>query len=232
MQPKIELLSRGIIDRILDEAYILLMKPGVKVQSQEARQLLAEAGATIDEEDEIAHIPENVARQALETVPHEFNLYNRFGEPAVRYGGDAVHFDPGSSGVHVLDPDTFEHRPSYAPDLVRVIKITEMLPEYAAQSTAIVCNEIPKSIGDLYRLFLVLTYSTKRSLPVLFQFVLCKSCSICWLFFAGDRRALVDKPQAIFDVCPSPPLIWSNFGSQNLIELARAGVPAQIVSML
>jgi trimethylamine--corrinoid protein Co-methyltransferase len=32
-------------------------------------------------------------------------------------------------------------------------------------------------------------------------------------------------------VCPSPPLIWSKFGADNLIELARAGVPAEMVSM-
>jgi trimethylamine--corrinoid protein Co-methyltransferase len=49
--------------------------------------------------------------------------------------------------------------------------------------------------------------------------------------FAGSREALAEKPLAVFDVCPSPPLIWSNFGAQNLIELARAGVPAQMVSM-
>ncbi|MFN8594640.1 MAG: trimethylamine methyltransferase family protein [Anaerolineae bacterium] len=39
------------------------------------------------------------------------------------------------------------------------------------------------------------------------------------------------KPRAVFDVCPSPPLNWSGFASQNLIDLARAGVPAEIVSM-
>jgi trimethylamine--corrinoid protein Co-methyltransferase len=38
-------------------------------------------------------------------------------------------------------------------------------------------------------------------------------------------------PQAVFDVCPSPPLIWSKFGAENLIALARAEVPAEIVSM-
>jgi hypothetical protein len=43
--------------------------------------------------------------------------------------------------------------------------------------------------------------------------------------FAGGRDALREKPRAIFDVCPSPPLIWSNFGAGNLISLARAGVP-------
>ena len=49
--------------------------------------------------------------------------------------------------------------------------------------------------------------------------------------FAGGRDALAEKPQAVFDVCPSPPLIWSKFGAGNLIELARAGVPAEMVSM-
>ena len=47
-----------------------------------------------------------MAIKALETVPSQFVLYDREGNPKVNYGGDAVHFDPGSSGLHVLDPDT------------------------------------------------------------------------------------------------------------------------------
>ena len=89
-------------------------------------RLLAGAGAQIDESNEVAHMPEEVARQALETVSGEFYLYNRAGEPAVHYGGNAVQFDPGSSGVHILDPDTLEHRPSYTPDLVRLIGLAAL----------------------------------------------------------------------------------------------------------
>jgi trimethylamine--corrinoid protein Co-methyltransferase len=48
---------------------------------------------------------------------------------------------------------------------------------------------------------------------------------------AGDRKALAEKPTAVFDVCPTPPLIWTNSTASNLIELARAGVPAQMVPM-
>src|SRR5512136_1686211 len=51
------------------------------------------------------------------------------------------------------------------------------------------------------------------------------------VIFAGGRKTLADRPQAVFDVCPSPPLIWSDFGAQNLIALARAGVPAELISM-
>jgi trimethylamine--corrinoid protein Co-methyltransferase len=49
--------------------------------------------------------------------------------------------------------------------------------------------------------------------------------------FAGGHDDLRKHPRAIFDVCPSPPLIWSNFGAGQLIALARAGMPAEIVSM-
>jgi trimethylamine--corrinoid protein Co-methyltransferase len=48
---------------------------------------------------------------------------------------------------------------------------------------------------------------------------------------AGGREALATKPRAVFDVCPSPPLIWSEFGAENLMALAEASVPAEIVSM-
>ena len=62
MQPKIELLSQELIDRILDEAFQLLVDPGVKVNSAEARKLLLAAGAQVDEANEVAAIPEAVAR--------------------------------------------------------------------------------------------------------------------------------------------------------------------------
>jgi trimethylamine---corrinoid protein Co-methyltransferase len=231
MQPKITLLEDELVQRIIDEAFQLMMEPGIKVQSAEARQLLADAGVQVDEANAVVRIPETIARQALESAPSQFYLYNRAGEPVVNYGGDAVHFDPGSSGVHILDPDTLEHHPSYSADLVRIIKVAEMLPQYDAQSTAVVCNEIPKEVGDLYRLYLVLLYSSKPIITGAFSIPTLQCMIDMMAIFAGGRQALAEKPQAVFDVCPSPPLIWSEFGAQNLIELARAGVPAQMVSM-
>ena len=231
MQPKIELLTQDLIDRILNEAFQLMMKPGIKVQYAEARELLGSAGCKVDEATEVVHIPESVARKALETVPSQFVLYDRNGNPKVTYGGDNVHFDPGSSGVHILDPETLEHKPAYSADLVRLVKVAEMLPQYDAQSTAVVCNEVPKEIGDFYRLYLVLLHSQKPIVTGAFSNDTLQTMIDMLAIFAGDRRALANKPQAVFDVCPSPPLIWSKFGAGNLIELARAGVPAEMVSM-
>lgn len=229
MQPKLELLTNDLIARILDEAFQLVLKPGIKVQSANARDLLLAAGANA--EGDVLHIPEKVIRTALNTTPAEFDLYDRSGKPTVHYGGDAVQFDPGSSGVSILDPDTLEHKPAYTPDLVRLVKVAEMLPQYAAQSTAVVCTEVPKQIGDLYRLFIVLSFSKKPIVTGSFSIRTLGVMIDMLAIFAGGRKALADKPQAVFDVCPSPPLIWSEFGGDNLIELARANVPAELISM-
>jgi trimethylamine--corrinoid protein Co-methyltransferase len=229
IQPRIELLSYDQLALILDEAFQLMQNPGIKVQSSAARQLLVTAGANVD--GEVVKIPEKVVRQCLDTVPEQFYLFDRNGEPKVLYGGDSVHFDPGSSGVHVLDPETLEHKPSFTADLVRLVKVVEMLPQYDAQSTAIVCNEVPKAIGDLYRLYIVLLFSQKPIVTGSFSVPTLGSMIDMLAIFSGARLSLADKPQAIFDVCPSPPLIWSNFGAGNLIELAKTRIPAELISM-
>ena len=55
MRPKLELLDHDLIERVLGEAFELMMNPGVKAQSPAAAALLASAGARI--EDGVAHIP-------------------------------------------------------------------------------------------------------------------------------------------------------------------------------
>jgi trimethylamine---corrinoid protein Co-methyltransferase len=229
MKPKLELLTPDLIAQILDEAFQLMQKPGIKVQSARARELLIAEGATF--EGEIGRIPERVIRKALETVPEKFELFDRRGNPKVFYGGDTVQFDPGSCGVHSLDPETLEHKTAYTTDLVKLVKVAEMLPQYEAQSTALVCNEVPKEIGDFYRLYIVLQHSEKPIVTGSFSVKTLEVMFDLLAIFAGGRTGLAEKPQAVFDVCPSPPLIWSEFGSDNLIELARAGVPAQLISM-
>lgn len=231
MQPKLILLSEDMIHRIIDEAYQLLIKPGIKVQNPEARDLLATAGAKIDAETYVAHIPAQIVHQALESAPRDFYLYDYDGNPTVHYGGDSVHFDPGSSGIAMLNPETLEHDTTETPHLIRLLKIAEQLPQYDAQSTAVICHEVPKDIQDSYRLYLVLLYSKKPIVTGAFTNKTVQEMIDMLAIFAGSLETAREKPRAIFDVCPAPPLIWSNFGAGNLIALARAGIPAEIVSV-
>jgi len=228
MRPKLELLDKPLIERILEEAFQLIEDPGVRV-ARYVEELLRSAGITV--KDGVAHIPETLARRLIDLVPRGFCLYDRLGKPAVHYGGDAVHFDPGSSCLNILDPATQQPRPAMSADLVRLVQVAEMLPQFAAQSTAMVCNDVPAEIGDWYRLLLVLWHSEKPVVTGAFSAASLHTLIDLLGIESGGRDALRQNPRAIFDVCPSPPLNWSEFASQNLVDLARAGVPAEIVSM-
>ncbi|RJP48286.1 MAG: hypothetical protein C4557_13175 [Anaerolineaceae bacterium] len=231
MRPKLTLLSDEIITRILEEAYELLRCPAVKVQNEEARDLLAAAGAKLYPENQVVGIPAALVQRALESVPREFYLYDYDGNPTVHYGGDDVHFDPGSSGIAILNPDTLEHETTETEHLICLLKVAEQLPQYDAQSTAVICHDVPKDIQDSYRLYLALLYSKKPIVTGAFTNKTVQEMIDMLAVFAGGMEAAREKPRAIFDVCPAPPLIWSNFGAGNLIALARAGIPAEIVSV-
>ena len=231
MQPKLTLLSDELIAQVLEEAYELLQCPGIKVQNPEARDLLAAAGAKLYPENQVIGIPAALVQKALESVPREFYLYDYDGNPVVHYGGDSVHFDPGSSGIAMLNPETLEHDTTETPHLIRLLKVAEQLAQYDAQSTAVICHEVPKEIQDSYRLYLALLYSKKPIVTGAFTNKTVQEMIDMLALFAGSLEAARQKPRAVFDVCPAPPLIWSNFGAGNLIALARAGIPAEIVSV-
>lgn len=229
MTKKLELLDTTLTDRILEEAFQLLVSPGVRVSDEEAIQLLITRGVRVS--DGIAHIPESLVLNALQTAPQSFDLYTRDGSPAVHYGGDQVHFDPGSCAVHVLDPVTYEHRNSTSADLIRIVKVTEQLPQFAAQSTAVVCHDAPADKGDLHRLYLVLLHSSKPVVTGAFSPAGIRPMIDLLVAESGNHDALRSKPRAVFDVCPSPPLHWTDFACRCLIVLGRAGIPVEMVSM-
>lgn len=231
MRPKVEFLSEETVAQIIDEGYQLLGDPGIQVHNEEGLKLLAEAGAEVDFDSQVAKIPEEIARRAMETRPSEFYLYNLAGEPVVHYGGDDVHFDPGSAALLLLDGETQRMRQPDTQDFVRLIKLVEMLPQLDAQSTSMVAADVPIDIGDLYRLYLALNYMHKPIITGAFEKDTWWYMKDMLVAMAGSEAALAQKPIAVFDVCPSPPLLWSDITCQNMIDSARYNIPSELVSM-
>jgi len=227
----LDVLGAEDVDQIIGEGMQLLMDPGVRIHNDQALELLIGAGAEVDRAKQVAFIPEDLVQTALKTVPREFYLYSLDGEPVVHYGGERVQFDPGSAAIAVLDSHTGKHRPPVTGDFVNFVKIVEMLPQIDAQSTAMVCVDVPEEIGDLYRLYLALLYMRKPIVTGAFRKDTWWTMKEMLVAIAGDELSLSNHPIAIFDVCPSPPLLWSDLTCQNLIDCAMSGIPAQLVAM-
>jgi trimethylamine--corrinoid protein Co-methyltransferase len=231
LRPKLELLAEETVERILAEAHELLWDPGVRIHSDEALHLVAAAGAAVDFTSKVANIPAELVDEALKTVPSSFHLHDFEGNPVVHYGDDDVQFDPGSAAIEILDHGATKSRQPVTADFVAYIKLADMLPELDAVSTAMVVCDVPKSMADLYRLYLVLRYARKPIVTGAFAVETWAIMKHLLVAAVGSEEALVAKPIAIFDVCPSPPLLWSEITCQNMIDCARAGIPAELVSM-
>jgi trimethylamine--corrinoid protein Co-methyltransferase len=231
IRPKLELLSPETVRRALDEAYDLLLDPGVQIHYDEALRLLADGGAEVDMNARVARIPRSLAEKAVETAPSSFYLYDLDGEPVVHYGGDGVHFDPGSAAIEIIDYQARESRTPVTADCENFVRLAEMLPQIDAVATSIVCGDVPKAMGDWYRLYLLLLYARKPIITGTFSIESFSIMHELLVAVAGSAEALAEKPRAVFDACPSPPLMWSDITCANLIDAARAGVPAELIPM-
>ncbi|MCK4780376.1 MAG: trimethylamine methyltransferase family protein, partial [Candidatus Lokiarchaeota archaeon] len=110
-------------------------------------------------------------------------------------------------------------------------KIVEQLEYIAAQSTALVYQDVPKEAQDWHRLYIALSNCYK---PVITGTFRKESFSIMREILLACRLSeddLAKKPLAIFDACPSPPLKWSDLTTQSLIDAAKSMIPSEFVSM-
>ncbi len=231
IRPGLTFLSADTIERVLAEGYDLLSDPGVRVHSDRALRLLAEHGAEVDFEARVARIPAALAHQAVEAAPRSFYLYDADGRPAVHYGDDDVHFDPGSAAIEIIDHGAKRSRSPVTADFVRFAKLADGLVGLDAVATSLICADVPQRVADLYRLYLVLLYTPKPVVTGAFAVETFRVMKDLLAVVAGGEESLAERPRAVFDVCPSPPLLWSEITCENLMDCAQYRIPAELVSM-
>jgi trimethylamine---corrinoid protein Co-methyltransferase len=230
-RPTLELLDQKLLERIVAEAMEVLGKVGVLVDDDEALAVLGDGGARIDRKTRRAMIPEDLVWRCVRSAPASIAVFSRDGEPALQLEGWNVHFNPGSAAIKILDSQTLQARSATSADLIDLVRLADALPNLAAQSTALVVSDVPREIADRYRLFLVLLHSSKPVVTGTFTVEGFAVMREMLTAVAGSPQALRERPPAIFDACPSPPLKWSHLTVQSLLECARSGLPAELISM-
>jgi len=228
-RPKLAMFAPEEPERIVAEACRVLERVGVLVENAEGARLLEAAGAAVKGGRHM--LPERLVREALGSAPDRVVLHDVHGEPACDLGGDRVHFDPGSAAIHVLDEATQRRRQATTRDVIRLARLVDLLPNYAAQSTALLPADVPSEVGDRYRLYLALRHGGKPVVTGTFRKDGFAPMRDMLSAVRGGDEALAAKPLAVFDCCPSPPLKWSDLTCQSLLDCARAGIPAELVSM-
>ncbi len=112
---------------IYDAALTIIADTGMVVPHAVARDLLLQAGATLEGED-LVRIPRELVAKARETVPAMIDVYGRTGELAMRLGGHNSYFGTGSDLLSIYDLETGERRTSRLTDVGRQARLCDGLP--------------------------------------------------------------------------------------------------------
>jgi trimethylamine--corrinoid protein Co-methyltransferase len=229
IRPTIKILDDEHKKVILEEAKSILNTQGIFIENQEAIELFKQEG--IEYKNSRFLIPSDLIKKCLDSVPNEITLYDREGNEHTKLKDNQVHFDPGSAAIFILDEDSGEIREGLSKDFIRFSKIVEQLKYIEAQSTALIYQDVPKQAQDWHRLYIALSNCYK---PVVTGTFRKESFSIMREILLTCRTSeedLARKPLAIFDACPSPPLMWSDLTTQSLIDSAKSMIPSEFVSM-
>jgi len=228
MAKRFRLLERYEIEEIHSSSLMVLEKVGVDVRNENVLRLLKENGCEV--KSRRVKISEELVKKSLEKTPSGIELYSRDGDRRLLISGDNVVYNPGSAAIYFLDHETGEIRRGTSKDLERLVRLADALEHIGAQSTAIVPSDVPEVVADLYRLYIVLRNSDKPIITGAFSkrglFDMAEMLNAT----VGGQEELRRRPRAIFDCCPTSPLIWGDVTAQNLLDCADRGIPAEIIS--
>lgn len=226
----VNVISIEDMENIYEASLEILHKTGIAFQSQRAVEILARAGAEVEKKSGAVRFPRDLVKKSLRSCPASFTLYSRDGKKRLNIGNNNVHFNPGSAALNFLDSETNTSKKPTTKDFVNFIKVAEGLPNIHAQSTALVCSDVPSDIADRYRLYLVLKHSVKPIITGTFTVdgTLVMKNMISTIL---GKENLSKRPTAVFDCCPSPPLMFSRITAESLIDCAHHLIPVELISM-
>ncbi|MFH1851928.1 MAG: trimethylamine methyltransferase family protein [Candidatus Neomarinimicrobiota bacterium] len=231
MRPAVKFLSNELIEKIYGESIRVLETLGIEIRYSAALDILAAAGAAIDREHCRVKIPEQLVRQAVASAPSSFGLYDVLGNQTNHFADDRVHFTPGSAALNILDHATGTARRPTSADYVDYVKVIDRLDNIAAQSTALIPDDVLDPVSDSNRLYLSLLFGEKPVVTGTFSAAAFTVMLDLQLAVRGSEAALREKPLTVFSCCPTSPLKWSEVTTRNLIDCARYSIPVELIAM-
>ncbi len=124
--PHFRVLTDEKRERIHEATVEILETVGVNVARQEAIDMMADAGCSI--EGDVVKIPRRLLEYAIDSAPEKITIYNREGEEALYLGSPDVYTNTGYTPLEFFDVETGERRDYSLDDFRLVSRVADALP--------------------------------------------------------------------------------------------------------
>ena len=221
VQPKINVLTEGQINHVHEYALTILAKTGVKVESERALKLLsAKDGITVS--GDRVTFDREIVDWAIKAAPSHFDIYNRLGEHAFRFGEGRTRFGIGDTTLHYEDPISGKTTPFNRKHMVKMVRLGHALENYDTVATIGVVQDINPEIADLYATLEMVANTTKPLVVLVSDDALFTPTLNMIEHLTGD---LSEKPYIIPYFNPFTPLVIPRGTSDNIFAAIERGLP-------
>jgi len=226
-----ELLTQAELETLKDGTLRLLDEVGVHFPSRRALEIMADHGAKVDMETEIVRIPPDMVRKAMSTAPRSFVLGGREERFDLLLDGSCSYLCTDGTGVHVVDLETREMRPSRKEDVAMMARVCDALPLISFYWPMVSAQDYGLT-APLHQCHAGLTNTLKHVRggmtvpPQLAPYVVEMATAV-----AGSADALRERPPICANFCTISPLAQDGHSLDNALAYAEAGIPMSFMAM-
>lgn len=232
-QPSLKVLSDDQIYRIHQAALQMLMNPGVLVKSKEARRLLAQAGANVNDETMICRIPGYIVEECMRKAPSSFTVYARDSANDVHVSTTSVHIEPMIGRINCYDSASGEARPTTLKDVGDLVKLADALPNYHLLHSGAIMPQIdgiPIRATHVNGYLESIKNSTKPIKATSRERIMAEDCLRMVAVVAGGEAELKRRPCTFTTDNPVAPLHHDADQMDGALLYAKHGIPIDVTS--
>lgn len=223
-------LSEGDVRRIHEASLSVLENTGVHVEASEARDIFADAGATVDADNGRVYIPRTMVEDAIASACREFVMAGRTDEHDMVMGGDRVYMGTGGSAVKVMDLDGHVRETELA-DIARIGRLVDALRNIHFYLRPVVARDMPNDLIDVNKTYAAVTNTTKHVMTSAYNVASAREVIDLASMIAGSKAAYEERPFVSFTACWTvSPLRYAPETVEVLVELIRQNVPVALSS--
>mgnify|MGYP006282722911 CR=1 FL=1 len=227
----VDLLTPAQLQTLQEGTLRLLDEVGVHFPSRRALAILADHGAHVDHEAQIVRIPPDLVRRAMARAPRSFVLGGREERLDMVLDGQRAYLCTDGTGVHVVDPETREVRPSCKEDIARVARVCDALPMVSFFWPPVSAQDYGQT-APLHQCHAGLTNTLKHVRgamtidPALAPYAVEMATAV-----AGSEAARRARPPICANICTIAPLAQDGPGIESALVYAAAGIPTSFMAM-
>jgi trimethylamine--corrinoid protein Co-methyltransferase len=127
---QLKVLDENEIQQIHQGTLTVLEKTGIYVNEEQARKILKEHGAKVDDSKKHVWIPPSLLEDGIKKAPREFTIHARDPKLTLKIDCEKIYFEPMVGRLNILDSSTWKRRRTTLKDLENLMKIANAMPNF------------------------------------------------------------------------------------------------------